>query len=175
MSSAVPDAGVAVGQRHDHLVGRGKLLARNAKSESELLDALRRVFEAECDKSTPLETGELEGIADWCWDLQQKGQNFLPGESYVSIPRWVMEKLRGNSCAQHLAAVIYQLHGSEPGKAFCLDHKGMHDAGWTDLGRDRFHSALRALLDAGVIHVAKQYIRGVKKTRYKLSPKPHSL
>ncbi|MBF9048008.1 hypothetical protein LSUCC0031_12865 [Rhodobacterales bacterium LSUCC0031] len=174
-SSAAPDAVVAVGQRHDYLVGRGKLLARNAKSESELLDALRRVFEAECDKSTPLETGELEGIAEWCWNLQQKGLNFVPGESYVSMPRWVMEALRGNSRAQHLALVIYQLHGGQPGKAFCLDHKGMRDAGWTDLGRDGFRSALGALLNAGVISVQKQYVRAEKKTRFKLSPKPHSL
>jgi len=90
----------------------------------------------------------------------------------VSMPRWVMEALRGNSRAQHLAAIIYQLHGSEPGKAFCLDHKGMRDGGWTDLGRDRFRSALGALLDAGVISLQKQYARGVPKTRYKLSPKP---
>jgi hypothetical protein len=171
-SSAAPGAVVAVGQRHDYLIDRGKLLARNAKSESELLDALRRVFEAECDKSTPLETGELEGIAEWCWNLQQKGQNFLPGESYVSMPRWVMEALRGNSRAQHLALVIYQLHGSQPGKEFCLDHKGMRSGGWTDLSRDKFRSTLGALLNAGVISVQKQYVRAVKKTRYKLSPNP---
>lgn len=166
---------VRVGQRHDHLRGCGQRLARDAKSEADLLDALRRVFEAECDQSTPLETGELEGIAEWCWNLQQKGQNFLPGESYVSMPRWVMEALRGNSRAQHLALVIYQLHGSQPGKAFCLDHRGMQDAGWTDLGRDAFRSALGALLNAGVIAVQKQYLRAVKKTRYILPHKPHSL
>ena len=83
--------------------------------------------------------------------------------------------MRGNSRAQHLAVVIYQLHGSQPGKAFCLDYKGMRDAGWTDLSRDKFRSALGALLDAGVIYMAKQYVRAVKKTRYKLSPKTHSL
>lgn len=175
MSSAVPGAVVAVGQRHDYLRSSGQRLARDAKSEADLLDALRRVFEAECDKSVPLETRELEDIAKWCWTLQQKGQNFLPGESYVTIPRWAMERLRGNSRAQHLAAVIYQLHGSQPGKAFCLDHNGMRDGGWTDLSRDRFRSALGALLDAGVIVVHKQYVRAVKKTRYKLSPKPPSL
>lgn len=111
MSSVVPGAVVAVGQRHDFLRSSGQRLARHAKSEADLLDALRRVFEAECDKSVPLEKRELEDIAGWCWDLQQKGQNFLPGESYVTIPSWVMERLRGNSRAQHLAAIIYQLHG----------------------------------------------------------------
>lgn len=175
MSSVVPGAVVAVGQRHDYLRSSGQRLARHAKSEADLLDALRRVFEAECDKSVPLEMRELEDIAKWCWDLQQKGQNFLPGESYVTIPRWVMEALRGNSRAQHLAVVIYQLHGSQPDKTFCLDYRGMQDGEWTDLSRDKFRSALGALLDAGVIYMAKQYVRAVKKTRYKLSPKPHCL
>ena len=175
MSSVVPGAVVAIGQRHDHLRSSGQRLARHAKSEADLLDALRRVFEAECDKSVPLEMRELEDIAKWCWDLQQKGQNFLPGESYVSVPRWVLEKLRGNSRAQHLTAIIYQLHGSQPGKAFCLDHKGMQDAGWTDLGRDAFRSALGALLDAGVIAVQKHYARGVSKTRYTLPKNPQPL
>lgn len=163
---------IPVGQRHDYLIGRAKLLARNIKSETALLDALRSVFELECDTSAPLETEELEEIARWCWKLQQEGQNYIQGESYVTIPGWVMEPLRGNSAAQHLFIVIQQLHGHQLGKPFCLDHKGMRDAGWTDLGRDRFHSALRALLDAGVIVVSAKYIRAKKKTRYKLSPSP---
>ena len=174
-SSAVAGAVVPVGQRHDYLIGHAKLLARNVKSETALLDALKRVFELECDTSAPLETEELEEIARWCWKLQQEGQNYIPGESYVTIPRWVMEPLRGNSAAQHLLTVIYQLHGRQLGKAFCLDHKGMRDAGWTDLGRDRFNSALRALLDAGVILVAEKYVRATKKTRYTLSLKTPTL
>ena len=50
MSSVVPGAVVAIGKRHDHLRSSGQRLARHAKSEADLLDALRRVFEAECDK-----------------------------------------------------------------------------------------------------------------------------
>jgi len=169
------DGVVSVGQRHDHLRACGQRLARDAVSEEDLLDALRRVFEEECDESVPLEEQELEGIARWCWDLQKKGKNYLPGESVVALPRWVVEKLRGHSRAHHLALVIYQLHRSVPGKQFCLDHKGMRDAGWTDLGRDAFRSALRALLDAGVICVAEEYKRQVKKRRYKLAPHTHHL
>ena len=174
-SSAVAGAVVPAGQRHHYLLGCAQRLAIFAKSKQDVLDALQRVFEAECDTSVPLDTGELDGIAEWCLQLQRTGRNFLPGQSYVPIPRWVLERLRGDSRAQHLATVICQLHGHEPDKAFCLDHKGMRDAGWTDLGRDRFNSALRALLHTGVILVAAKYVRATKKTRYKLSLSPPTL
>lgn len=171
-TQATQDGIVDVGQRHDYLIARGKRLVRDAESEADLLDALRRVFAEECDTSRPMEKQELEGIAKWCWDLQQKGQNYLPGESFVAVPRWAMEKVRGNSNAQHLTVVLYQLHGGAPNKTFCLDHRGMRNGGWTDLGTHAFRSAVRALLDAGVILEAVPYVRRQRKTRYQLAPTP---
>jgi len=166
--SVARSARVREGSRHQHLLNYGRRLVREAATEDQLSEWLQEEFDRSCDSATSMPVSEIEGIAAWCWRLKVEGRLFNDGGSAVRVPRPALERIRGNSDADHLYVRLFSAHGHIPGKDFSLDYAAMRKAGLTDLSRERLREATKTLVDAGLLRQTAKPLPRKRKTRYRL-------
>jgi hypothetical protein len=93
-----------------------------------------------------LNTDEIIGIANWCWEAQNNGTNYAAGQKTLTIPGWSIERLAGDPFAQHLLIFLLDAHKGAKGRRFILDYECMKNSPRLNLSRDRFRQAKNLLV-----------------------------
>jgi hypothetical protein len=158
---------VAKGNRHAYLLEKGKEFARSAQTLDQLTTAITKEFEANCVQDD-LNTDEITGIANWCWEAQNNGTNYAAGQKTLTIPGWSIDRLAGDPFAQHLLIFLLDAHKGAKGRRFILDYECMKNSPRLNLSRDRFRQARNLLLSVGVIRCVCAPARFKHKAQYEL-------
>ena len=158
---------VAKGNRHAYLLERGKEFARTAQTLEQLTAAITKEFEASCVLDD-LNTDEITGIANWCWEAQNNGTNYAAGQKTLTIPGWSIDRLAGDPFAQHLLIFLLDAHKGAKGRRFILDYECLKTSPRLNLSRDRFRQAKNLLLSVGVIRCVCAHARFKHKAQYEL-------
>ncbi|NDW46707.1 bifunctional DNA primase/polymerase [Ruegeria sp. PrR005] len=163
---------VPKGSRNSFLVQRAVQMVEAVASFQELLDNLLFIRDEECAHPETIQDREVEKIADWAWKCRLENRVYVERNSDFPVSRVVLDILRrlpSSSDAIALYIRLKDLHGHQPGRTFPLQWKRMCVTGHTDLSRRRFQGACGALMQAGVLQIAKYHSSGHSPRLYRLA------
>lgn len=167
------DGLVPVGGRNNHLVSYGLTMIETTASYDVLYQNLIHERDDACQNPDSFPDKEVQKVTTWLWEKRCKNELYRNGRSAFRVRRDAYGLIKGDTAATALYVLLCDAHGHLPGKMFCLCHTGMKQSGVTDLGRRAFHTALKRLVEVGLLQVAKQHRAGCNKRQYRLShPSP---
>lgn len=171
MSTRNKFASIASGSRNRELTVAAISMVERVDCPDELFSNLAFIRDDECEDPATLPDEELRKIADWAWTKRLEGNVYRDRNSEFRISRVALDQLSGFENAHDaigLFVILQANHGHIAGKTFVLDHAAMVDAGHISLGRRRFGSAIKALISAGLLGIAKEYSVGHSRRSYRL-------
>ncbi|SDZ58509.1 hypothetical protein SAMN05444004_12530 [Jannaschia faecimaris] len=165
---------VPKGHRHNHLISLAREYVEAVQSETELNKNLIAERDHACADPVTFSDDEVGKISAFFWKKRLENGLFSSKDSSFRMRRTALDCLNGNTDAIALLTILESQHGHTAGKKFSLDQAGMKRSGLINMGRDRFRAAVTALLEAGLMEVAKEYFAGSQKRQYRLR-RAHSL
>ncbi|KZY46932.1 hypothetical protein A3731_30845 [Roseovarius sp. HI0049] len=163
---------VPEGARNSHLFQSAISMVEYVDSLDELTDNLRFERDERCTHPETVKDAEVEAIAEWAWTKRLSNSVFAGRSSAFRINRRAVDAIRhagGSSDALALYVTLVDQHGHTPTKSFALDHLAMRDAGLTDLSRERFRAARRALEKVGLLLQVRRPVPGNSHAQFRLA------
>lgn len=167
-----PSAQMQEGGRHNALFARAIKLVTEVGSQDELAANLQYIRDTEFERPETMPDREVLGLAAWAWRKRLEGKIYSGRDSGMWLNRASLDAIKPyrNHCdAQHLYIAVLDQHGHRKGATFALKHEAMNSAGYVNLSRDRFRSAIETLMDCGLLQMAKDYSAGRHSRQYCLS------
>ncbi|KAA9010170.1 bifunctional DNA primase/polymerase [Histidinibacterium aquaticum] len=164
--------GIEKGTRNYALSVAAIQMVETVDDTDELFGNLAFIRDDECEDPASIPDEELRKIAAWAWSKRLEGNVFRGRNSEFRINRQALDAIMAMPNATDalgLFVVLQSQHGHRPAVAFPLDHAAMKAAGHTDLSRERFFAARKALQEAGLLTVAEHHIAGKQPRTYRLS------
>lgn len=153
-------ASVANGERHNQLVKEALAMVEVVNDLPELVANLLAYRDNLLPQPETMRDSEVQGIAAWAWKCRLENRIYAGRNSAVKVSRLALNALRGNSDAIGLYVTLCDCHGHIPGRRFPLAYAAMRAADLTDLSRERFHAARKALIGAGLLALAGRHCAG---------------
>lgn len=159
-----------VGARHDRLVTEAVGMVALVDSQAELMANLAAIRDDFVDAAS-VPDAEVARVAAWAWRCRLESRLWVGRDSMVQVNRKALDALKSTSNRSDAVALYVALsdaHGHLPAKEFMLRWKSMRQAGVTDLSRERFAAAVKALRSAGLLGVATNHRAGSRARTYRL-------
>lgn len=163
---------IAEGGRNYRLTVEAVQMVEAVDTPAELFGNLQFLRDEECENPDTIPDDELEKIADWAWSCRLEGKVYHGRNSAFRVHREAIDALRGFPNASDAIALFVTLqdqHGHIPAREIILNHSAMANAGHTDLSRERFLQARRALEAAGLLQIVKNHSVGRRQRTYRLT------
>ena len=165
------------GTRHNFLLRKAREYIENVDSKEELLQNLLYDRDTYCDDPSSVPDVEVEGIANWIWDLRLKNKIYSKNNSDFRISREAFSQIRAlpnGYVALDLYLYLNDKHGHILGQTFQINVDALKANGAFPFGQKALHKAIKQLLELGYLTVFKSYHVGKHGRIFQLS-KPNDV
>ena len=165
------------GTRHDFLKLKASEYIEHVDSKEELLQNLLYDRDRYCDDPSSVPDAEVDGIANWNWDLRLKNKIYSKNNSAFRIPRQAYHQIRAlpnGHIALYLYLYLNDKHGHIFGKTFQINVDALKASAGFAFGQKAIYKAIKQLLGIGYLTVKKSYHVGKHGRIFQLS-KPNDV
>ena len=160
------------GTRHNFLLKKAHEYIEHVDSKEELLQNLLYDRDRYCDDPSSVPDAEVDGIANWNWDLRLKNKIYSKNNSAFRIPRQAYHQIRAlpnGHIALYLYLYLNDKHGHIFGKTFQINVYALKASAGFAFGQKAIYKAIKQLLGIGYLTVKKSYHVGKHGRIFQLS------
>jgi hypothetical protein len=165
------------GTRHDFLKLKASEYIEHVDSKEELLQKLLYDRDRYCDEPISVPDAEVDGIANWWWNIRLNNKIYSKNNSVFSIPRQAYQQIRAlpnGLIALDLYLYLSDKHGHIFGKKFQINVDALKASAGFAFGQKALHKAIKQLIELGYLTVFKSYHVGKHGRIFQLS-KPNNV
>ena len=165
------------GTRHSFLMQKANEYIEYVDSKEELLQNLLYDRDTYCIDPSAVSMTEVEGIANWWWDLRLNNKIYSKHSSAFRISRQAFSQIRAlpnGHVALDLYLYLHDKHGHILGKTFQINVDALKASAGFAFGQKALHKAIKQLLELGYLTINKSYLVGKHGRIFQLS-KPNGV
>jgi len=166
------------GTRHNFLIRKAREYIENVDSKEELLQNLLYDRDTYCDDPSSVPDIEVEGIANWIWNLRLKNKIYSKNNSAFRISREAFRQIRAlpnGYVALDLYLYLNDKHGHISGRTFQISVDALQRTAGFAFGQKALRKAINQLLELGHLTICKNYKVGQRGRIFQLSRPKYDL
>jgi hypothetical protein len=160
------------GIRHNFLLKKAREYIEHVDSKEELLQNLFYDRDTYCSDPSSVSMTEVEGIANWWWDLRLNNKIYSKNNSAFKISREAFRQIRAlpkGYVALDLYLYLHDKHGHILGKTFQINVYALQRTAGFAFGQKALRKAINQLLELGYLTICKNYKVGQRGRIFQLS------
>ena len=160
------------GRRHNFLMRKAREYIEYVDNKEELLQNLLYDRDTYCDDPSSVPDLEVEGIANWSWNLRLNNKIYSKNNSAFRISRQAFRQIRAlpnGHVALDLYLYLHDKHGHILGITFQINVDALKASAGFAFGQKALHKAIKQLLGLGYLTINKSYHVGKHGRIFQLS------